>query len=388
MNVRKLSSLLLGCLSVIFSLISCSKSSSDFTENMDGAGNVTVRLGFSKQHATRAIPSSTAKPTTSWSKNINQLMALFVDNTGVVKAARVIAVPQENSTNTMQFILHNIPAGNYDVFMVANYNDVNLERLTIGGLWNEGNVVGKRMDALTLSLVANSAYQPNATTETGMQGFKEPAELFMDKKSVRIIADQTESMPAFQLSRAVSILRVRIDHSQNGNEGVDFLVPQSDIRVRKVATTFNPQGGLNPVNPIHVLYANGNGVFKDSEPAGNYTAGKILDPANNITLWSDLLMFPGGSTLEGTKKFDIVIGGLAPVGYTPLGHDTPLASAQMVYWSGQIQAGIVANNILEVNCVLKQSGSVVVPEIGAYGNLDMTINIEDWGNISSTDLEM
>lgn len=388
MNVRKLSGLVIVCLSMIFSLMSCSQNSSDFTENIDGAGNVTVRLGFSKQHSTRAITSSTAKPTTSWSKNINQLMALFVDNAGIVKAARVIAVPQENSTNAIQFILQNIPAGNYDVFMIANYNDVNLERLAIGGLWNEGNVVGRRMDALTLSLVANSAYQPNATTEANMQGYKQAAELFMDKKSVRIIADQTETMPAFQLSRSVSILRVRIDQSQNGNAGVDFLVPQSDIRVRKIATTFNPQGGLNPVNPINVLYGNGSGLFKDSNPSSNYTAGTILDPANNITLWSDLLMFPGGSALEGSKKFDIVIGGLAPIGYTPLGHDAPLTSAQMVYWSGQIQAGIVANNILEVNCILKQSGSIEVPEIGAYGNLDMTINIEDWGNVSSTDLEM
>lgn len=386
MNVRKLSGLLVICLSMMFSLISCSKSSADFVESNDGAGSVSIRLGFSKQHTTRAIPSSTAKPTTSWKKNINQLMALFVDNTGIVKAARVIAVPQENSTSAIQFILQNIPAGSYDVFMIANYNDVNLDRLTIGGLWNEGNVVGKRMDALTLSLIANSSYQPNTTTEAGMRGYKEAAEIFMDKKSVRIIADQTESMPAFQLSRSVSILRVRIDQSQNGNDGVDFLVPQSDIRVRKVATTFNPQGGLNTINPINVLYANG--FFKDAEPSGNYTAGKILDPANNITLWSDLLMFPGGSTLEGAKKFDIVIGGLAPIGYTPLGHDIPLANAQMVYWSGQIQAGIVANNILEVNCVLKQSGSVEVPEIGAYGNLDMTINIEDWGNVSSTDMEM
>lgn len=388
MNIKNLSGIIIASLSMIVIFASCHQGTDESSLLENGFGNVNLRLGFSKANITRATTPSTSKPTTSWSQNIKQLMALFVDNTGYIKAARTLLIPQENSTNEFLINLQNIPAGNYEVYLIANYNETNIDRPNTKALWNEGNVVGKSIRSFSLSLVKNSAYIPNASTEAEMIGYKEPAELFIDKKSVRIIPDQTTTMPPFRLTRSVSILRVRIDQSFNGNDVIDFLAPQSSLRVRKISTSFNLMGTFSDITKKDVLYTSGNGLFKNTDPTDGYTSGKILDPANNITLWSDILIFPGGSKSEGAKKFDIVIGGIAPAGYTPFGSDTPLTNPELVYWNAQIQTDIVSNNILEVNCIIKQAGSTEVPLPGTYGNIDMNINIEDWGNITSADIEV
>lgn len=381
---------LLSCALVAMTFISFFSCSSDVIPDSDVSktGQVKVAFGFDKNAETKGLTASTAKPTTSWGKNIKQLMILFVDNSsGQVKAARNITVPTEDNLDQKTTVLQNIPAGSFEAYLIANYNEANLKRLNIAGLWNEGNVVGKNINSLTLQLVTNDVFNPTST-ESSTTAYKNPSEVFMAKQSVNVQADQSTTAPTFSLTRIISILRVRIDQSQNGNNVVDFGHANADLRVRKVVNAFNPKDNFSGFAATNTIYSKGIDVYKKEEPSSGYKGGLILDQSNHITLWSDAYIFPGGSKTVGDQKLDIVLGAMAPEGYVPLGQTTGLRTPTMVYWSGQVQNAVTSNNILEVNCILKQAGSTEVPEIGSYGNLDLTINLVEWGNISSTNIEM
>lgn len=65
-------------------------------------GQVVINLGFDKTPSTQAsYPTSTAKPTTSWTDNIKDLHILFVSTAdNRVKAARELQLPQDGTTGT------------------------------------------------------------------------------------------------------------------------------------------------------------------------------------------------------------------------------------------------------------------------------------------------
>jgi hypothetical protein len=89
-------------------------------------GQVVINLGFDKTPSTQAsYPTSTAKPTTSWTDNIKDLHILFVSTAdNRVKAARELQLPQDGTTGTHNFVLQNIPASpagaHYNVYVVAD----------------------------------------------------------------------------------------------------------------------------------------------------------------------------------------------------------------------------------------------------------------------------
>ncbi len=347
-------------------------------------GTVKVSFEFDKSNLKSTV--STAKPTTDW-KDVKQLMILFVDeSSNAVKAARILTPPTTAVTTTHNEVLSNVPAGTFKAYLIANYNESNINRTNGGGAdWNEGSVVGQDITSLTLKMVENSDFTA-VTEETGVVGYQSPSEIFMDQDDVTITAD-ADVTASFSLTRVVSLFRIRLDQSQNGNEVVDFTDALADIRIRKVATTFNPKDGVEAtVASTNLVYYKG--AYNDADPSTGYTSGSILDATSNLKLWADHVIFPGGSSTTGANKFDIVIGGVAPVGYVPLGATVALTTPTKVYWSGQVQKEVTANNILEVNCVLKQAGNTLVPPVGEYGNLEINVDIVGWGNISSTDIEL
>ena len=117
-------------------------------------GQVVINLGFDKAPSTQAsYPTSTAKPTTSWTDNIKDLHILFVgtaDNR--VKAARELQLPQDGTTGTHNFVLQNIPASpagaHYNVYVVANSaTGNNIERT-----WEPAAAVGYEISTLLMTL--------------------------------------------------------------------------------------------------------------------------------------------------------------------------------------------------------------------------------------------
>ena len=365
------------------------------------SGQVTVNLGFAKAPATQAAyPLSTAKPTTSWDQNIRDLHILFVSTAdNKVKAARELALPQDGTTDGHTFVLQNIPASpagaHYNVYVVANsQTGANIERT-----WEPASVTGYNINTLLMKLkeqaLGEKPVDLDKDPEKDSKGYIEPAEIFIGSISnADVAADTNNALSQITLTRVVGMMRVRINQS-GSNQNVDFTDVQSSFRIRRTGTSINmlaTVGFAAPKRETAVLYVKGK--FNDTEPATGYT-GTILDPANNITRWKDILLLPGGSETEGKEKFDIVLIGMAPAGYVPLGKTQGLAAPALVAWSGAVQKGVAANKILEVHLTLNSSGKWLddpnepgIPEPGKYGDVTIDVNLAEWGNIESTDIPL
>lgn len=366
------------------------------------SGQVTVNLGFDKAPTTQAYPTSTAKPTTSWTDNIKDLHILFVSTAdNRVKAARELQLPTDGTTAAHSFVLQNIPASpagaHYNVYVVANSaTGNNIERT-----WEPAAVTGYDISSLLMKLrektLGEKPAPPAEDPEKDSKGYEEPAEIFVGMlPNVDIAADTNNQLDPIRLTRMVGMMRVRINQSGSGNNTVVFTGDEASFRIRRTGTSINLLGTVGfaaPKREAAVLYVKGK--FNDSEPASGYSTGTILNPAENLTLWKDIKIFPGGSETEGKEKFDIVLTGMAPAGYVPLGKDTPLAAPALVAWSGAVQKGVTANNILEVNLTLNSKGKWLddpdepgIPEPGAYGEVTIDVNLADWGSIESTDIPL
>ena len=327
-------------------------------------GQVVINLGFDKAPSTQAsYPTSTAKPTTSWTDNIKDLHILFVSTAdNRVKAARELQLPQDGTTGTHNFVLQNIPASpagaHYNVYVVANSaTGNNIERT-----WEPAAAVGYEISTLLMKLqektLGEKPAPPAENPEKDSKGYEEPAEIFIGVlPNVDILADQNNTLSTITLKRAVSMMRVRINQSLSGNESVQFDVDEASFRIRRVGTSVNvlsTVGFASPKREQAVLYVKGK--FNDADPESGYSTGTILDPTNKLTLWKDIRLLPGGSETESKEKFDIVLIGKAPAGYIPLSHTTGLTAPALVAWSGAVQKGVTANNILEVNLTLNSRG--------------------------------
>ena len=74
---------------------------------------------------------------------------------------------------------------------------------------------------------------------------------------------------------------------------------------------------------------------------------------------------------------------------------TGLTAPALVAWSGAVQKGVTANNILEVNLTLNSRGKWLddpddpgIPEPGQYGDVTIDVNLADWGSIESNDIPL
>ena len=209
-------------------------------------GQVVINLGFDKAPSTQAsYPTSTAKPTTSWTDNIKDLHILFVSTAdNRVKAARELQLPQDGTTGTHNFVLQNIPASpagaHYNVYVVANSaTGNNIERT-----WEPAAAVGYEISTLLMKLqektLGEKPAPPAENPEKDSKGYEEPAEIFIGVlPNVDILADQNNTLSTITLKRAVSMMRVRINQSLSGNESVQFDVDEASFRIRRVGTSVN-----------------------------------------------------------------------------------------------------------------------------------------------------
>lgn len=361
-------------------------------------GEVRVTLGFENSVESKAATPSSAKPTTSWNGNIKDLMILFVQTSnGEVKDARkILSLPTAGGIAPEKFTLTNIKASAtgdpYTVYVIANSQQASIKaEKNGGGTWDANKCVGSKINDLLLKLVVNPAFIPWGDAEAGAIGYSEPAEIFLGKQVNVTIADGSEANIVIALERAISMMRVRINKSLNGNNVVDFTGNTASFRIRRATTTVNPTGALTRGGKTDVLYTKG--AFNTAEPGSGYQGGTILNLSENITLWKDIRMFPGGSASVSAEKFDIVLIGRAPAGYVALGDRVIPAEGGDVAWSAAVSKPIGANAILEINLTLERAGIWVddplnpgIPDVGIYGDAGVTVNLLDWGNIVSEDI--
>lgn len=365
----------------------------------DEGGKLTISFGFDSSEPETMATQSTAKPTTSWSQNIKDLLILFVDANGKVSDARNIDVPNTSDITDKEFVFTNLvankPGESYTVYLVANSQQA--ASITARDNWNASNCRGKNISNMLMDLVVNPAFSPNGDAETGAKGYLEPAEIFLASKTgVTINPDANTDLKSnpFVLTRAISLLRVRINQSREGNDVIKFKQGNASFRIRRASNNLKVDGTYTRGDAKSLIYVKG--AFNDADPSTGYSAGGILDAANGFTLWKDIKMFPGGSTTTGTQKFDVVLVGEAPAGYVPLGHSKPgLAAPADVAWSGAVNEVAVANGILEINLTLNSAGKWLddpdepgIPEPGQYGSVDISVNVAPWGTIKSVDIPL
>lgn len=377
----------------------CDKDVEGADEVREGFGEVQMAFGLESTPRGRAVTPSTAMPVTSWNGNIKDLLILFVED-GRVKDARSIPVPAAGDMVAKNFTFTNIkasaPGKPYDIYVIANsqQSDIEAVKKTGGSRWNMNTCVGSAISDLLMKLVVNPDFTPLGTAEAGAKGYREPAEIFVAKRTgVPIVADQNNDLTGtvFQLKRAISMMRVRIDQSKSGNNIVDFTHADASFRIRRATVSANPLEAIVRGGVKDVLYTKG--AFNSTEPASGYAGGNILNPAQNITRWKDIRMFPGGSAGNGAEKFDIVLIGKAPAGYVPSGHTSGLTAAGNVAWTAAVSTSVNPNFILEINLILERAGIWVddpdkpgIPEVGSYGNATVSIQLMQWAGIVSEDI--
>lgn len=428
---------------LIAGLASCNKESDPAGDADDGAtGSVKITLGFDKAPGTYATTPSTAKPGTSWQQNIHSLAIFFTDG-GVIKNAQSIEKPNSTDMAEVTRTINNVPAGTYTVYVFANWDqgdNVN------GRNWSMATAKGRNIKDLWIDALESDAYNGNTdkninaykhpTSEANSVGYEEAPEVFVAfKENVTIEADKTTDEGAGQLytlTRIVSLVRVRIDQSvdilQNLNDKITFQDGNASLRIRRIRTGINllyTDATLN--DNTHRAQANAQdnvffaqGAFNDADTGTGYTTGTVL--TDNFTSWKDVILIPAGSDDNSKEKLDVVVTGIVKTGetYVPAGYpkqvDNPnydpngpqddtnpeyitIESApegSQIAWAGAVTAVLTANNILELNLTLKSTGTWVdptdpdkpLPQPEEYGNLEIKVNLEPWGSITSVDMEM
>ena len=383
----------------LFTITSCNKNGTVAPEGE--AGNLVVTFCIPEtgdsDSATKAPPytASTAKPTTSWLNNIKSMTLLLVNRSdGKVIEARSITLPTTNDLAQQTRTFSNLIAGTYDIYIVANHSQPGS-----AATWTAASAVGATISTLIMRLQTTPTAtwtDKDPTNETATIAYNPAAEVFIAVLGAyNLQANQTNIITApFVLKRVVSMFRVRLDPNTTANQTVNFNDAGASLRIRRphisatlaspAATPANISYGPATVLGTDMVYSKG---FSNTAPsAATYTNGATLIGTNGITHWKDVMIYPGGTTSSAPadlpKMFDLVVSGLAPVGYVPGGTTTALTTPTLVYWSGVVERGeITANNILEINITLNTNGVPYVPPVSQRGNLDIKIDLLNWDNI-------
>lgn len=401
---------------------SCDKEAgNDGSESLE-TGMLKVTLDFAKPSsnaATYAPTASTAKPSTTWQGNIKSLAIFFTDNSGLIKAAQAIPYDLNNDLLTQTKTVQGVPVGTFDVYVFANWDQGDHD-------WSVAAAKGRQIKDLYMRALTNGDYAgyKHQTSEANSNGYKEAPEVFVAKHSnITIVADQTITDPAtYQLTRIVSLVRVRIDQSQdnanNHNDLINFQDVNASLRIRRINTGINllytDATRTTTTNRTEtdannaVFFAKG--AFKNSEPTTGYSAGKIL--TDQFKSWNDVILIPAGSGTVGAEKLDVVITGITTADYVPAGYPkmmdvdhnpaTPdvlvekAPAGSQIAWAGAVTAELTGNGILELNLTLLSAGQWVdptnpdkpLPKPLEYGNLEIKVGLVEWGAIQQVNIEL
>ena len=370
----------------MFGLTSCEKNNEE-----KGAGSLEIAFDFGPE--TRAI-ASTSKPTTSWAQNIKSLTLFLTNASGVVQSVHQITpLPTATGVATETRTFNNIAVGSYSAYLVANYD----QTATVdAAAWAGAPLatVGQNISTLLMKLVALPGadwVDKDATAEASTLAFRPAGEIFLAAQTgVSVVADVTTvHATPFVLTRAVSMFRVRINPETIPNKTVDFDHTNANLRIRKVKTSTTMNSVYAPATVVgtNMIYSRGYSKVAPTTPYSPTTLASILDATVGQTHWKDVMVYPGGHATLSSSMFDIVIAGMAPVGYVP--SDTNVAitgSARLVYWTAVVNKVIAANGILEVNVTLNSNGTTVITPPGQYGNITINAELAPWGNVTQVDV--
>ncbi len=394
-------SVILAAMSAILLMGTVSCNREPAYDGLEGTGKVVISFNFDKSE-TRYTPS-TSIPGTTWKDNIKSLTLFLADASGVVKVALPVPeIPQVTSTAAQTFTFSNVPAGEYTGYLVANYDQTGVTSNFAG------STVGQNISAMLMNMVALASWPKDPTTEATATAYEQAGEIFLAiRPDTDVVANETNDYATdtndhFKLTRAVSMLRVRIKkdfpiptpQGTVNNNLVDFEDATASLRIRRVGTGMKLNGDVTPEHPSEDALIYSAGWNTDNNVPTGYTAGNLIDIAGGQHAWKDVRIYPGGG--QGTEdsgtnpgdKFNILIAGMAPIGYYPAGSTTPLTAKTLVYWQGTIDKVIAANKILEVNVELKNQGGPDITEPAETGELIVGVDLVPWEMETPITIEM
>lgn len=405
---------MIAAAALLFSVTSCDNEKGAAVPESTGNGTVKISLDFDKPLGSRAL--STAKPLTSFQKNIKDLTFVLTKkgDDNLITYVRSIDVPTSGiESGAISFT--GINKGEYKVYVVANvkatnnvhvdpsYTSAKAQAIEIGHKFNE--------NLYSLMEVTPSVTAPKIKEDPNSKTYGEPAEVFVAKSPglVTVEADKVNtdlSTAPMLLTRAVSLLRIRINQTSEYAKTIDFSKgsdgkPGAGIRLRRANKDLNYStgavSGSSVGNNITSLYSNK--AFKSLDPSdtdyNKGTKGMDLSPTG-FSLWNDYVMLPGGGKTSD-KAFNLVVMGYAPKGYRGSNGELAPDGGAMVMWQAivrQEDANVIkANEILELNVTFTGPGTFVtesepIPPVGDYGGLDIKVKLAEWGSIKGVDVPM
>ena len=412
---------------MVIGATSCAKTGGDQIDQ--GTGSVTISLDLNDGKATRAT-ASTARPITTWAK-VSRMMILFVNtaDSKVVDARVISNYPTDLTTSgpiTETFTdVKASPTTGWDTYIVGNYpNDP-----TTG--WNVGNVIGKNI-ATQLKIAAPNVVVTNNSATPDDDGlslynagttYGEAPEIFVAKKLAAEVKVPNGGAPLnltsspFRLTRAVSLVRIRVDQNPTealSNANIDLST--AVFAIRRATTTYSLPGSYSykatdvvtgnttfpgtfePTLPSDANVFWSKKAVQTTEPTTGYDFGPSATAkaikVEGIDLWNEYMIWAGGNrnttdATENAKRFDIVLSGVTKdASYVPVGQTATVPKDTRVYWTGQVDAIVGPNQILELDLTLKTAGSTGTPDVGQYGSLEIAVNLVGWGDIINVDVPM
>lgn len=389
-------SVIISAAALLLGVVSCDKEKTG-NAALEGNGKLTINFGFDGVGDETRYTQSTNKPATTWSGNVKSL-TLYLVESGTIEVALNIPADKLTGTDnaTKVFTFGSVPAGVYTAYLIANYN----QTANISSSFS-GTSTGMPVASMLMNLVEDAAFPADPVTETGADAYKEPAEIFLATRPVTITANDDNTAPLFELTRAISLMRVRINKDWDfevinnsgqtvteSNGDIDFTAAGAALRVRKSGITVSYNGTVTPATASadNLIYSAG--YQANAVPTGYESSSPIFIAGEKQSAWKDTRILPGGGASDSGNRFDIVISGQAPAGYYAKGKTTGLAAAGLVHWSGTVNSVVAANEILELNVELKTPGSTTVPEVTETGDLEINVDLVPWGAIKSLDLPM
>ncbi len=383
----------LGLLTITSLLLSSCGSDDTVASASSEEGELVAKISFEEATALRAsgteTAGSTAIPRTSWS-NIKQLQLFLYNSTDGTVAFSAIFDPSTSGDKIFKWT--NVPAGTYELALVANVNAASDNIATTidgGSSWTTFDAYNVRAKKLNTGLYLDwkpSTFPSDHTFGSGDEPFAPTSEVFTAYRSnVAIVRGETTDLTtegSLELEREISLMRVRIDKTDKAASApalstVTFNSTSSFIAVHNLPVGMGFKlgtfaGGLLPNASLtkRILIAStGITTFNESNPSSDdYDPTDIL--SGDYTLWKDILVWPNATKADGLassadaatdRKYFIVVAALAPANYVYADGSTTTVP-KPVYWYGTINGVFSPNIIREVDLQLTSRGYPENPE--------------------------
>lgn len=409
----------LSFIGVAMAILLYSCNSEDSVEPIDSndpnAGKLVATVSFEGIGSSLLrTAESTAIPITSWDNVKSMQLFLYNAADSTVGFSAVITPSQgQNVSGGKSFTWTNVPAGVYNVLLVANIdsNDDNIaSSLTGGNSWTRltpYNVVNKALNREIFLDLKEGDLPSGHNFSPGLKAYNPASEVFMARGSapVSITEGNSADLGNLMLMREISLMRVRIDRKPktyapdlddvNFNHAKNFIGVQS-LPVGLGFTLQAKGGGITkaPSDDNRILIGGvGIDTYRDADPSSGYGSGIILK--NDFTLWRDIQVLPNARKSENrpsdadadsTRRYFVIISGVVPKGYKYSDGSEAKENESPVYWAGTVKGVFSPNVIREVNLIITSGGLPDPPTPGKEGELIITVGKpEDWNSQIETE---